>query len=213
MLPFALGAVVGAIAVTAIAESRVGKAFSKKGAKIIDTLEDRVSGLAKTVVEDHDLCEKLKSGYETVSSKVNELAEYCQTKGKDFANAVKEKVAEQTTETKPAKKNRGRPAGAKNKVKKDPEIASMVKKLKEVKDREDKALSKQVPAKPKPKKRAFVLTEDERKARKAKRARLYYAKNREKILEQNRARQAGKAKKTYPSRQKRIDKIKNIEIK
>lgn len=40
MLPFALGAVVGAIAVTAIAESRVGKAFSKKGAKIIDTLED-----------------------------------------------------------------------------------------------------------------------------------------------------------------------------
>lgn len=166
MLPFALGAVVGAIAVTAIAESRIGKAFSKKGAKIIDTLEDRVSGLAKTVVEDHDLCEKLKSGYETVSSKVNELAEYCQTKGKDFANAVKEKVAEQTAEAKPAKK-----------------------------------------------KRAFVLTEDERKARKAKRARLYYAKNREKILEQNRARQAGKAKKTYPSRQKRIDKIKNIEIK
>ena len=125
MLPFALGAVVGAIAVTAIAESRIGKAFSKKGAKIIDTLEDRVSGLAKTVVEDHDLCEKLKSGYETVSSKVNELAEYCQTKGKDFANAVKEKVAE--AETKPAKKKIGRPAGAKNKEK-DPEIASMVKK-------------------------------------------------------------------------------------
>ena len=212
MLPFALGAVVGAIAVTAIAESRVGKAFSKKGAKIIDTLEDRVSGLAKTVIEDHDLCEKLKSGYETVSSKVNELAEYCQEKGKDFANAVKEKVAEQTAETKPAKKKIGRPAGAKNKEK-DLEIASMVKKLKEVKDREDKALSKQVPAKPKPKKRAFVLTEEEQKARKAKRARLYYAKNREKILEQNRARQAGKAKKTYPSRQKRIDKIKNIEIK
>ena len=205
MLPFALGAVVGAIAVTAIAESRVGKAFSKKGAKIIDTLEDRVSGLAKTVIEDHDLCEKLKSGYETVSSKVNELAEYCQEKGKDFANAVKEKVAEQTAETKPAKKKIGRPAGAKNKVK-DPEIASMVKKLKEAKGKEE-------PAKPAKKKRAFVLTEDERKARKAKRARLYYAKNREKILEQNRARQAGKAKKTYPSRQKRIDKIKNIEIK
>ena len=205
MLPFALGAVVGAIAVTAIAESRVGKAFSKKGAKIIDTLEDRVSGLAKTVVEDHDLCEKLKSGYETVSSKVNELAEYCQTKGKDFANAVKEKVAEQTAEAKPAKKNRGRPAGAKNKEK-DPEIASMVKKLKEAKGKEGET-------KPKPKKRAFVLTEEEQKARKAKRARLYYAKNREKILEQNRARQAGKAKKIYPSRQKRIDKIKNIEIK
>ena len=210
MLPFAIGAVVGAIAVTAIAESRIGKAFSKKGAKIIDTLEDRVSGLTKTVIEDHDLCEKLKSGYETVSSKVNELAEYCQEKGKDFANAVKEKVAE--AENKPAKKNRGRPAGAKNKEK-DPEIASMVKKLKEVKDREDKALSKQVPAKPKPKKRAFVLTEEEQKARKAKRARLYYAKNREKILAQNKERQAGKAKKTYPSRQKRIDKIKNIEIK
>lgn len=206
MLPFALGAVVGAIAVTAIAESRVGKAFSKKGAKIIDTLEDRVSGLAKTVVEDHDLCEKLKSGYETVSSKVNELAEYCQEKGKDFANAVKEKVAEQTAETKPAKKKIGRPAGAKNKVQKDPEIASMVKKLKEAKGKEE-------PAKPAKKKRAFVLTEDERKARKAKRARLYYAKNREKILERNRERQAGKAKKTYPSRQKRIDKIKNIEIK
>ena len=196
MLPFALGAVVGAIAVTA---------FSKKGAKIIDTLEDRVSGLAKTVVEDHDLCEKLKSGYETVSSKVNELAEYCQEKGKDFANAVKEKVSEQTAEAKPAKKKIGRPAGAKNKEK-DPEIASMVKKLKEAKSKEGEA-------KPAKKKRAFVLTEDERKARKAKRARLYYAKNREKILEQNRARQAGKAKKTYPSRQKRIDKIKNIEIK
>ena len=207
MLPFALGAVVGAIAVTAIAESRIGKAFSKKGAKIIDTLEDRVSGLAKTVVEDHDLCEKLKSGYETVSSKVNELAEYCQEKGKDFANAVKEKVSDQTAETKPAKRKVGRPAGAKNKVKEeDPEIASMVKKLKEAKSKEGEA-------KPKPKKRAFVLTEEEQKARKAKRARLYYAKNREKILEQNRARQAGKAKKTYPSRQKRIDKIKNIEIK
>ena len=203
MLPFALGAVVGAIAVTAIAESRVGKAFSKKGAKIIDTLEDRVSGLAKTVVEDHDLCEKLKSGYETVSSKVNELAEYCQTKGKDFANAVKEKVSEQTAEAKPAKKKIGRPAGAKNKEK-DPEIASMVKKLKEAKEET---------AKPAKKKRAFVLTEEEQKARKAKRARLYYAKNREKILAQNKARQAGKAKKTYPSRQKRIDKIKNIEIK
>lgn len=208
MLPFALGAVVGAIAVTAIAESRVGKAFSKKGAKIIDTLEDRVSGLAKTVVEDHDLCEKLKSGYETVSSKVNELAEYCQTKGKDFANAVKEKVSEQTAETKPAKKKIGRPAGAKNKEK-DPEIASMVKKLKEAKGKEGEAS----PAKPTKKKRAFVLTPEEKRARKAKQARNYYAKNREKILAQNKARQAGKAKKTYPSRQKRIDKIKNIEIK
>lgn len=203
MLPFALGAVVGAIAVTAIAESRIGKAFSKKGAKIIDTLEDRVSGLAKTVVEDHDLCEKLKSGYETVSSKVNELAEYCQEKGKDFANAVKEKVAEQ--EAKPAKKKIGRPAGAKNKEK-DPEIASMVKKLKEAKSKEGEA-------KPAKKKRAFVLTPEEKRARKAKQARLYYAKNREKILAQNKERQAGKAKKTYPSRQKRIDKIKNIEIK
>lgn len=201
MLPFALGAVVGAVAVTAIAESRIGKAFSKKGAKIIDTLEDRVSGLAKTVVEDHDLCEKLKSGYETVSSKVNELAEYCQTKGKDFANAVKEKVAEQ--EAKPAKKKIGRPAGAKNKEK-DPEIASMVKKLKEAKEET---------AKPAKKKRAFVLTPEEKRARKAKQARLYYAKNRDKILAQNKERQAGKAKKTYPSRQKRIDKIKNIEIK
>lgn len=166
MLPFALGAVVGAVAVTAIAESRVGKAFSKKGAKIIDTLEDRVSGLAKTVVEDHDLCEKLKSGYETVSSKVNELAEYCQEKGKDLAKIVKEKVSEQTVEAKPAKK-----------------------------------------------KRAFVLTPEEKRARKAKQARLYYAKNRDKILAQNKERQAGKAKKTYPSRQKRIDKFKNIVIK
>ena len=210
MLPFALGAVVGAIAVTAIAESKLGKKVSKEGAKLIDNLDDRISRLAKQVNEDNELVEKLKGGYDAISSKVNELTKYCQEKGKDFANAVKEKVAEQ--EAKPAKKKIGRPAGAKNKVK-DPEIASMVKKLKEVKDREDKALSKQVPAKPKPKKRAFVLTEDERKARKAKRARLYYAKNREKILEQNRARQAGKAKKTYPSRQKRIDKIKNIEIK
>ena len=206
MLPFALGAVVGAIAVTAIAESKLGKKVSKEGAKLIDNLDDRISRLAKQVNEDNELVEKLKGGYDAISSKVNELAEYCQEKGKDFANAVKEKVAEQTAETKPAKKNRGRPAGAKNKIQKDPEIASMVKKLKEAKGKEGEA-------KPKPKKRAFVLTEDERKARKAKRARLYYAKNREKILEQNRARQAGKAKKTYPSRQKRIDKIKNIEIK
>lgn len=209
MLPFALGAVVGAIAVTAIAESKLGKKVSKEGAKLIDNLDDRISRLAKQVNEDNELVEKLKGGYDAISSKVNELAEYCQEKGKDFANAVKEKVAEQTTETKPAKKKIGRPAGAKNKEK-DPEIASMVKKLKEAKSKEETAEAK--PAKPK-KKRAFVLTEDERKARKAKRARLYYAKNREKILEQNRARQAGKAKKTYPSRQKRIDKIKNIEIK
>lgn len=203
MLPFALGAVVGAIAVTAIAESKLGKKVSKEGAKLIDNLDDRISRLAKQVNEDNELVEKLKGGYDAISSKVNELAEYCQTKGKDFANAVKEKVAEQ--EAKPAKKKIGRPAGAKNKEK-DPEIASMVKKLKEAKDKEETA-------KPVKKKRAFVLTEEEQKARKAKRARLYYAKNREKILEQNRARQAGKAKKTYPSRQKRIDKIKNIEIK
>ena len=203
MLPFALGAVVGAIAVTAIAESKLGKRVSKEGAKLIDNLDDRISRLAKQVNEDNELVEKLKGGYDAISSKVNELAEYCQTKGKDFANAVKEKVAE--TEAKPAKKKIGRPAGAKNKEK-DPEIASMVKKLKEAKGKEGEA-------KPAKKKRAFVLTEEEQKARKAKRARLYYAKNREKILEQNRARQAGKAKKTYPSRQKRIDKIKNIEIK
>lgn len=203
MLPFALGAVVGAIAVTAIAESKLGKKVSKEGAKLIDNLDDRISRLAKQVNEDNELVEKLKGGYDAISSKVNELAEYCQTKGKDFANAVKEKVAEQ--EAKPAKKKIGRPAGAKNKEK-DPEIASMVKKLKEAKGKEGEA-------KPKPKKRAFVLTPEEKRARKAKQARLYYAKNREKILEQNRARQAGKAKKTYPSRQKRIDKIKNIEIK
>lgn len=203
MLPFAIGAVVGAIAVTAIAESKLGKKVSKEGAKLIDNLDDRISRLAKQVNEDNELVEKLKGGYDAISSKVNELAEYCQTKGKDFANAVKEKVAE--AETKPAKKKIGRPAGAKNKEK-DPEIASMVKKLKEAKGKEGEA-------KPAKKKRAFVLTEEEQKARKAKRARLYYAKNREKILEQNRARQAGKAKKTYPSRQKRIDKIKNIEIK
>lgn len=203
MLPFAIGAVVGAIAVTAIAESKLGKKVSKEGAKLIDNLDDRISRLAKQVNEDNELVEKLKGGYDAISSKVNELAEYCQEKGKDFANAVKEKVAE--AETKPAKKKIGRPAGAKNKEK-DPEIASMVKKLKEAKGKEE-------PAKPAKKKRAFVLTPEEKRARKAKQARLYYAKNREKILEQNRARQAGKAKKTYPSRQKRIDKIKNIEIK
>ena len=201
MLPFALGAVVGAIAVTAIAESKLGKKVSKEGAKLIDNLDDRISRLAKQVNEDNELVEKLKGGYDAISSKVNELAEYCQEKGKDFANAVKEKVADKEVE--PAKKNRGRPAGAKNKEK-DPEIASMVKKLKEAKEET---------AKPAKKKRAFVLTPEEKRARKAKQARLYYAKNREKILEQNRARQAGKAKKTYPSRQKRIDKIKNIEIK
>lgn len=205
MLPFALGAIVGAIAVTAIAESKLGKKVSKEGAKLIDTLDDRISRLAKQVNEDNELVEKLKGGYDAISSKVNELAEYCQEKGKDFANAVKEKVSEQTTEAKPAKKKIGRPAGAKNKEK-DPEIASMVKKLKEAKSKEGEA-------KPKPKKRAFVLTPEEKRARKAKQARNYYAKNREKILAQNKARQAGKTPKTYPSRQKRIDKIKNIEIK
>jgi hypothetical protein len=203
MLPFALGAVVGAIAVTAIAESKLGKKVSKEGAKLIDNLDDRISRLARQVNEDNELVEKLKGGYDAISSKVNELTKYCQEKGKDFANAVKEKVAEQ--EAKPAKKKIGRPAGAKNKEK-DPEIASMVKKLKEAKGKEGEA-------KPKPKKRAFVLTPEEKRARKAKQARLYYAKNREKILAQNKERQAGKAKKTYPSRQKRIDKIKNIEIK
>ena len=203
MLPFALGAVVGAIAVTAIAESKLGKKVSKEGAKLIDNLDDRISRLARQVNEDNELVEKLKGGYDAISSKVNELSKYCQEKGKDFANAVKEKVAE--AEAKPAKKKIGRPAGAKNKEK-DPEIASMVKKLKEAKSKEGEA-------KPAKKKRAFVLTEEEQKARKAKRARLYYAKNREKILAQNKERQAGKAKKTYPSRQKRIDKIKNIEIK
>lgn len=205
MLPFALGAVVGAIAVTAIAESKLGKKVSKEGAKLIDNLDDRISRLARQVNEDNELVEKLKGGYDAISSKVNELAEYCQTKGKDFANAVKEKVAE--AEAKPAKRKVGRPAGAKNKVKEeDPEIASMVKKLKEAKGKEE-------PAKPAKKKRAFVLTPEEKRARKAKQARLYYAKNRDKILAQNKERQAGKAKKTYPSRQKRIDKIKNIEIK
>lgn len=203
MLPFALGAVVGAIAVTAIAESKLGKKVSKEGAKLIDNLDDRISRLAKQVNEDNELVEKLKGGYDTISSKVNELTKYCQEKGKDFANAVKEKVAE--AEAKPAKKKIGRPAGAKNKEK-DPEIASMVKKLKEAKSKEGETKTAK-------KKRAFVLTPEEKRARKAKQARLYYAKNREKILEQNRARQAGKAKKTYPSRQKRIDKIKNIEIK
>ena len=203
MLPFALGAVVGAIAVTAIAESKLGKKVSKEGAKLIDNLDDRISRLAKQVNEDNELVEKLKGGYDAISSKVNELTKYCQEKGKDFANAVKEKVAE--AEAKPAKKKIGRPAGAKNKEK-DPEIASMVKKLKEAKGKEGEA-------KPKPKKRAFVLTPEEKRARKAKQARLYYAKNREKILAQNKERQAGKEKKTYPSRQKRIGKIKNIEIK
>lgn len=207
MLPFAIGAVVGAIAVTAIAESKLGKKVSKEGAKLIDNLDDRISRLARQVNEDNELVEKLKGGYDAISSKVNELSKYCQEKGKDFANAVKEKVAEQ--EAKPAKKKIGRPAGAKNKGQKDPEIASMVKKLKEAKSKEGEAK----PAKPKPKKRAFVLTPEEKRARKAKQARLYYAKNRDKILAQNKERQAGKAKKTYPSRQKRIDKIKNIEIK
>lgn len=205
MLPFALGAVVGAIAVTAIAESKLGKKVSKEGAKLIDNLDDRISRLAKQVNEDNELVEKLKGGYDAISSKVNELSKYCQEKGKDFANAVKEKVSEQTAEAKPAKKKIGRLAGAKNKEK-DPEIASMVKKLKEAKGKEE-------PAKPAKKKRAFILTPEEKRARKAKQARLYYAKNRDKILAQNKARQEGKAKKTYPSRQKRIDKIKNIEIK
>lgn len=207
MLPFALGAVVGAIAVTAIAESKLGKKVSKEGAKLIDNLDDRISRLAKQVNEDNELVEKLKGGYDAISSKVNELSKFCQEKSKDLVKVVKEKVVDQVAEAKPAKKKVGRPAGAKNKEK-DPEIASMVKKLKEAKGKEETA-----EAKPAKKKRAFVLTEEERKARRAKQARKYYAKNREKILARNKEKEAGKTKKTYPSRQKRIDKVKNLVIK
>lgn len=87
MIPFVLGAVVGGIAVTALGESKIGKKISKEGTKLIDTLDDRITALAKKVDEDHEICKTLKSGYENVSTRLNT---FIKTTGEKLSNSIEE---------------------------------------------------------------------------------------------------------------------------
>lgn len=87
MIPFVLGAVVGGIAVTALGESKIGKKISKEGTKLIDTLDDRITALAKKVDEDHEICKTLKCGYENVSTRLNT---FIKTTGEKLSNSIEE---------------------------------------------------------------------------------------------------------------------------
>lgn len=87
MIPFVLGAVVGGIAVTALGESKIGKKISKEGTRLIDTLDDRITALAKKVDEDHEICKTLKSGYENVSTRLNT---FIKTTGEKLSNSIEE---------------------------------------------------------------------------------------------------------------------------
>lgn len=87
MIPFVLGAVVGGIAVTALGESKIGKKISREGTKLIDTLDDRITALAKKVDEDHEICKTLKSGYENVSTRLNT---FIKTTGEKLSNSIEE---------------------------------------------------------------------------------------------------------------------------
>lgn len=87
MIPFVLGAVVGGIAVTALGESKIGKKISKEGTRLIDTLDDRITALAKKVDEDHEICKTLKSGYENVSTRLNTLIK---TTGEKLSSSIEE---------------------------------------------------------------------------------------------------------------------------
>lgn len=108
MIPFVLGAVVGGIAVTALGESKIGKKISKEGAKLIDTLDDRITVLAKKVDEDHEICKTLKFGYENVSTRLNTFIKNTGEKLSNFveeANPVKEtESSEKTTKDAVGKK-------------------------------------------------------------------------------------------------------------
>lgn len=87
MIPFVLGAVVGGIAVTALGESKIGKKISKEGTRLIDTLDDRITALAKKVDEDHEICKTLKCGYENVSTRLNT---FIKTTGEKLSNSIEE---------------------------------------------------------------------------------------------------------------------------
>lgn len=87
MIPFVLGAVVGGIAVTALGESKIGKKISKEGTRLIDTLDDRITALAKKVDEDHEICKTLKCGYENVSIRLNT---FIKTTGEKLSNSIEE---------------------------------------------------------------------------------------------------------------------------
>ena len=87
MIPFVLGAVVGGIAVTALGESKIGKKISKEGTRLIDTLDDRITALAKKVDEDHEICKTLKSGYENVSTRLNT---FIKTTGEKLSSSIEE---------------------------------------------------------------------------------------------------------------------------
>ena len=112
MIPFVLGAVVGGIAVTALGESKIGKKISKEGTRLIDTLDDRITALAKKVDEDHEICKTLKSGYENVSTRLNTLIKTTGEKlsssieeGKEYFSSVTEhKEANPVKETENSKK-------------------------------------------------------------------------------------------------------------
>ena len=112
MIPFVLGAVVGGIAVTALGESKIGKKISKEGTRLIDTLDNRITALAKKVDEDHEICKTLKSGYENVSTRLNTLIKTTGEKlsssieeGKEYFSSVTEhKEANPVKETENSKK-------------------------------------------------------------------------------------------------------------
>ena len=112
MIPFVLGAVVGGIAVTALGDSKIGKKISKEGTRLIDTLDDRITALAKKVDEDHEICKTLKSGYENVSTRLNTLIKTTGEKlsssieeGKEYFSSVTEhKEANPVKETENSKK-------------------------------------------------------------------------------------------------------------
>lgn len=87
MIPFVLGAVVGGIAVTALGDSKIGKKISKEGTRLIDTLDDRITALAKKVDEDHEICKTLKCGYENVSTRLNT---FIKTTGEKLSNSIEE---------------------------------------------------------------------------------------------------------------------------
>ena len=87
MIPFVLGAVVGGIAVTALGESKIGKKISKEGTRLIDTLDDRITALAKKVDEDHEICKTLKCGYENVSTRLNT---FIKTTGEKLSSSIEE---------------------------------------------------------------------------------------------------------------------------
>ena len=104
MIPFVLGAVVGGIAVTALGDSKIGKKISKEGTRLIDTLDDRITALAKKVDEDHEICKTLKCGYENVSTRLNTFIKTTGEGKEYFASVTEYKEANPVKETENSKK-------------------------------------------------------------------------------------------------------------